>query len=114
MGADAFDGTHLYVPCASGIREVIINAAHRSMSLGWVGPATVNAGPPMVTAGSVWFVDWGAGKLYALNPRNGSMRRGFPISIGRTPHFAAPATALGLLLIGTNTGVLAFGGPHAA
>ena len=111
-GADAFDGTHLYVPCDAGIREVLIDTRHRSMSLGWTGPATTNAGPPMLAAGSLWSVDWGDAKLYALNPATGTARSGFPITIDTTPHFAAPSAALGLVLIDTNTGVTAFDGPN--
>jgi outer membrane protein assembly factor BamB len=110
-GADAFDGTHLYVPCDAGIQEVSIDTVHRSMSLGWTGPSTVSAGPPMLAAGSVWSVDWGNARLFALNPGTGAARSGFPINIASTPHFAAPSAALGLLLVGTNNGVSAFTGP---
>jgi outer membrane protein assembly factor BamB len=113
-GADAFDGTHLYVPCDAGIQEVNIDTVHRSMSLGWTGPSTSASGPPMLAAGSLWSVDWGNAKLYALNPTTGAARAGFPISIDSTPHFAAPSAALGLILIGTNTGVSAYAGPSGA
>jgi outer membrane protein assembly factor BamB len=110
-GADAFDGTHLYVPCEAGIQEVNIDTAHRSMSLGWTGPSTSASGPPMLAAGSLWSVDWASAKLYALDPSSGTARTGFPVSIDATPHFAAPSAALGLILVGTNAGVSAFAGP---
>jgi outer membrane protein assembly factor BamB len=108
-GADAFDGSHLFVPCDAGIREVNIDAVHRSMSLGWTGPSTGAAGPPVLAGGALWSVD--SGKLYALNAANGATMNGFPIAIGSTPHFASPSTALGLVLIGTMSGVRAFAGP---
>jgi hypothetical protein len=93
---------------------VNIDTTHRSMSLGWTGPSTSSSGPPMLAAGSLWSVDWGGAKLYALNPSTGTARSGFPISIDTTPHFAAPSAALGLILIGTNNGVSAFDGPSGA
>jgi outer membrane protein assembly factor BamB len=110
-GADAFDGHHLYVPCDAGIQEVNIDTVHRSMTLGWTGPSTASAGPPMLAGGALWSVDWGQAKLYALNPTTGATLAGFPTSIDATPHFAAPSSALGLILIGTNSGVTAFRGP---
>ncbi|HTD49310.1 MAG TPA: fibronectin type III domain-containing protein, partial [Acidimicrobiia bacterium] len=113
-GADAFDGTHLYVPCDAGIQEVNIDKAHRSMSLGWTGPATAGAGPPLLAGGALWSVDSGNGQLWALNPATGAADAGFPVSIESTPHFAAPSAALGLLLIGTDNGVLAFRGPSGS
>ncbi|HYL52688.1 MAG TPA: PQQ-binding-like beta-propeller repeat protein [Acidimicrobiia bacterium] len=108
-GADAFDGSHLFVPCDAGIQEVNIDTVHRSMSLGWTGPSTSAAGPPVLAGGALWYVD--SGNLYALNPASGATMSGFPISIGSTPHFASPSTALGLLLIGTRSGVSAYAGP---
>jgi len=110
-GADAFDGKHLYVPCDAGIQEVDINTARRSMSLGWTGPSTSATGPPILAGGALWSVDWGAAQLYALNPATGAELHGFPRAIDQTPHFAAPSAALGLILIGTDTGVIAFEGP---
>jgi hypothetical protein len=59
----------------------------------------------------LWSVDWGNALLYALNPATGTARTGFPIGIDATPHFAGPSAALGLLLIGTNSGVSAYRGP---
>ena len=110
-GADAFDGTHLYVPCDAGIQEVNIDKKHRLMSLGWTGPATAAAGPPLLAGGALWSVDSGNAQLYALDPNSGTARPGFPIRIDPTPHFAAPSAAFGLVLIGTDNGVSAFAGP---
>ncbi len=110
-GADAFDGSHLYVPCDAGIQEVNIDRVHRSMSLGWKGPGTAASGPPMLAGGTLWSLDWANGQLYALNPSTGATRSGFPIGIGSMPHFASPSAALGLLLVGTDSGVSAFDGP---
>ena len=111
-GADAFDGSHLYVPCDAGIREVNVDTVNRSMSLGWTGPSTSHAGPPILAGGALWSVDWGNARLYALSATTGATMSGFPIAIDPTPHFAGPSAALGLLLVGTNSGVSAFDGPN--
>jgi outer membrane protein assembly factor BamB len=109
-GADAFDGSHLYVPCDAGIQEVNIDVVHRSMSMGWAGPGTNAAGPPILAGGALWSVDTGSAQLYALDATTGATRAGFPIGIPTVPHFASPSAALGLLLIGTNSGVSAYAG----
>src|SRR5207302_297621 len=62
FGGTAFDGSRLYVPCQEHIREVNINAATRSMSLGWAGPPTISAGPPILAGGVLWSVDTGNAK----------------------------------------------------
>jgi outer membrane protein assembly factor BamB len=110
-GADAWDGSHLYVPCAEGIQQVNINVnAHpATMSLGWKGPAVGHAGAPTIADGKVWFVDFNSGTLYALDPANGHTL--FTEPLGGVPHFTSVTSALGLLLVGTNSGVTAFAGP---
>ena len=45
FGGTAFDGHHLYVPCQEHIKEINVDTVHRSVSLGWSGPATGSAGP---------------------------------------------------------------------
>ena len=69
-GADAWDGSHLYVPCNDGIQQVNVDVAHRSMSLGWKGPGE---GSPILAGGALWSIDWDSAQLYALEPRD---RRG--------------------------------------
>ena len=107
-GSDAWDGSHLYVPCNNGIQQVKVNLASRSLSLGWKGPGK---GSPLLAGGAVWSVDWTSNRLYALNRSTGAVLSGFPIAINSVPHFAAPSAALGLLLIGTQSGVSAYAGP---
>jgi len=109
FGGTAFDGKHLYVPCQEHIREVNINATARSMSLGWAGPTTSSAGPPILAGGVLWSIDTADAKLYALNPSTGKTMT--TMTLAGVPHFASPSAALGLLLIGTNTGVTALDGP---
>jgi polyvinyl alcohol dehydrogenase (cytochrome) len=109
LGGTAFDGHHLYVPCQEHIKEVNVDPVHRSVSLGWSGPSTSTAGPPIIAGGALWSVDWSNGTLYALNPATGATLR--TIALGVVPHFTSPSAALGLVVVGTNAGVTAFAGP---
>ena len=111
-GADAWDGTHLYVPCNDGIQQVTVDVVHRNMALGWRRPASGSAGSPMLAAGSLWYVDWGTSQLFALDPATGAVRSGFPVNVpAGVPHFASPSAALGLVLVDTFSGVSAYAGP---
>ncbi len=112
FGSDAFDGSHLFVPCVNHIQEVNIDATHRTMSLGWVGPGVGAAGSPIIAGGSLWTIDRASGTLYALNPATGAVRT--TIAVGPVAHFAAPAAALGLVLVPTLSGVSAYAGPAGA
>jgi hypothetical protein len=107
-GATAWDGSHLYVPCNNGIQQVNVDLAHRTMSLGWKGPGK---GSPILAGGALWTVDWDTSQLYALNRTTGAVFGGFPMQLAGVPHFAAPSAALGLILVGTHSGVSAFAGP---
>ncbi len=109
LGGTAFDGRHLYVPCEEHVQEVNVDAVHHSVSLGWSGPATGRAGPPILAGGALWSVDWSNGTLYELNPSTGAAIT--TIALGTVPHFTSPSAALGLVLVGTNAGVTAFAGP---
>ena len=108
-GADAFDGSHLFVPCQNHIQEVNVDLAHRTMSLGWVGPAAGAAGSPILAAGNLWTIDRTTGTLYALSPATGAVRATF--AVGAVAHFAAPAAALGLVVVPTLSGITALAGP---
>ena len=110
LGGTAFDGSHLFVPCQERVREVNIDAAHHSASLGWAGPTVATAGPPILAGGALWSVEWPGGTLYALSHTTGATLATF--ALGAVPHFASPSAALGLVLVGTDTGVTALAGPH--
>jgi outer membrane protein assembly factor BamB len=110
FGGTAFDGTHLYVPCSEHIQEVIVNATTHTMTLGWHGPATGAAGPPILAGGALWSVDRTTGTLDVLNPATGASIT--TVALDSVPHFTSPSAALGLVLIGTNSGVTALDGPN--
>ena len=96
----------LYVPCNEGIRAVDVNAGANL----WEQTTPVSAGPPVIAGGLVWTVAWTGGTLYGLDPTHGNIVA--QISVGSSvPHFASPTSALGLLIVGTDSGVVAFDGP---
>ena len=51
FGTNAFDGSHLFVPCSNHIQQVNVDVAHRTMSLGWIGPRIGAAGSPILAGG---------------------------------------------------------------
>jgi outer membrane protein assembly factor BamB len=110
FGGTAFDGTHIYVPCREHIQQVNINANAHSLALGWHGPATGAAGPPILASGVLWSVDTSNSTLFALNPATGATIT--TVALPSVPHFASPSAALGLVLVGTNAGVTALDGPN--
>ena len=106
-GGEAYDAaTHsVYVPCRSGgIQQVNIS----TFATGWQQGA-VNGGPILVD-GELWAAGYNNSELQQLNPVNGAVLQTLPISQG-LPTFASPSSADGLLLLGTNDGVVAFDGP---
>jgi len=105
-GGNAYDaalGT-LYVPCrGGGLQEVNLS----SDTLGW-HLGTVN-GAPILVGGALWALQYTSGLLQELNPATGAIEQQF--NVGSVPTFASPSAALGLLLIGTSSGVKAYHGP---
>ena len=111
-GADAWDGSHLYIPCNAGIVKVDIDTATRRATVdpAWSAPSGDSFGPPTLAGGLVWTTEWNTGVLYGLNPVTGATVVTEALGVGE-PHFATPTTALGLVLQGTASGVMAFDGP---
>ena len=106
-GGTAFDAAldALYVPCrGGGIQQVDL----RRNATGWRA-GTANSTPIMV-AGALWAVSYPSGRLQELDPNSGRVL--FTTGVGRTvPNFASPSAAHGLLLVPTDSGVVAFSGP---
>jgi polyvinyl alcohol dehydrogenase (cytochrome) len=104
-GASYDAGTNsIYVPCAGGgIQQVDLNTG----TAGWER-GSVN-GSPILVDGHLWAVRWSSGLIQELDPATGGVQQ--QISGATVPHFATPSAADGLLLIGTNAGIEAFGPP---
>ena len=106
FGGPSHVGTVAYLPCASGGTAAVDTAGDRLHVL-WRGPSGAD-GSPVVTGGTVWVPDVGAGRLYALSRADGSVQA--KVDVGaRLPHFASPTPSGDLVLLGTMSGVVAVG-----
>ncbi len=106
-GGEAYDAAtdSLYVPCRDGGIQQIRLA---SLSTGWrSGDANST---PILVDGALWAMSYPGGTLRALDPATGSLEQS--IGVGQSvPNFASPAAALGLILVGTDSGIVALDGP---
>jgi outer membrane protein assembly factor BamB len=103
FGGAAAAGSTLYVPCTDGLRQVRVGPGAR-LGLGWRAPAVVS-GSPVVGGHTVYSLDPAGGTLYALDADRGTVRASAPV--GQSSRFATPTLAGGLVLVGTQTGVVA-------
>jgi outer membrane protein assembly factor BamB len=103
-GGPAYDPAtgRAFVPCRGGGLQVVDLAQHR------LGPRL--AGPdsaPIVVGGTVWALDSGTDRLVSFDAASGARRQSVAVGAD-VPVFASPSAALGLLLVGTADGVVAF------
>jgi hypothetical protein len=103
-GGMAQDGSTIYVPCRTVIRQVTIGTDGK-LTVGWESKSNVGGGPAVIGGGAVWSANWYNGYLYALNPATGAALAS--ISVGALPHFASPTLWGGQVLLGTMSGVVA-------
>jgi len=103
FGGSAAVGSTLYVPCSDGLRQVRTGPGAR-LELGWRASGTVT-GSPVVGGHTVYSLDPAGGTLYALDADRGTVRTSTPV--GQTSRFATPTLAGGMVLVGTQTGVVA-------
>ncbi|MDQ6784451.1 MAG: PQQ-binding-like beta-propeller repeat protein [Actinomycetota bacterium] len=105
-GGAAFDVANdtIFVPCrGGGIQEV-------DLRHGRVGRKLPGAnGAPILVADHLWALDYPAGILHEYNAASGAPLQTVPVGV-TVPTFASPSAALGLLLVGTKDGVVAFRG----
>lgn len=94
----------LFVPCRDGGIQAVDLAGNQR------GPLLSGAnGAPIVVGGTVWAVQYPDGTLSQFDASTGARLQRVPVG-DTVPHFASPSTALWLLLVGTDTGVVAFRG----
>lgn len=105
-GGPAYDAStdRVFVPCkGGGIQEVDLGTRTLGPRL-----AGANSGPTLIGA-DLWAIDTPGGDLTEWDARTGAvlqtLRTGAPVA-----NFTTPASALGLLLVPTDTGVTAFSG----
>ena len=105
-GGPAYDATtnRVFVPCRSGGIQVV------DLGTGAVGPRLDGAnGAPILVGGDLWAAQYPEGTLTEYDAATGATLQ--TINVGSSvPTFTSPSTALGLLLVGTTSGVTAFDG----
>jgi outer membrane protein assembly factor BamB len=105
-GGPAYDATtnQIFVPCRSGGIQVV------DLDTGAVGSKLDGAnGAPILVGGDLWAAQYPEGTLIEYEAATGATLQ--TIDVGSSvPTFTSPSTALGLLLVGTTSGVTAFDG----
>ena len=105
FGGVAHDGDTLFVPCSNGIVQVIVSGD--TFNVGWTAPLST-PGPTIIAGGAVWTVATRDGDLIALDLASGKTITSE--SIGTVPsQFTSPAAGLGLIVVGSERKVSAFG-----
>lgn len=93
----------LYVPCRGGGVQIVVLTAGG----GRLGPRVSGAdSAPIVINSTVWALNHDTGVLYGYDGSTGRLTHRVPIH-SAVPIFTSPSTALGLLLVPTNTGLTA-------
>jgi outer membrane protein assembly factor BamB len=105
FGGAAVRGQALFVPCTSGLRQLIATSSGQ-LSLGWQAPYEVT-GSPVVGGNTVYSMYPSGGMLYALNAATGAVRA--TLAVGGTTRFATPALSGSTIFVGTWSGVVAVG-----
>jgi polyvinyl alcohol dehydrogenase (cytochrome) len=100
FGGSAQDGSTIYVPCRSSLRQMTVGA-DGSLHAGWTNSDAGDS--PVVGGGAVWSA--ASGRLYEIDPKTGATRAS--IATGTLPHFASPTLWNGLVFVGTMSGVFA-------
>jgi outer membrane protein assembly factor BamB len=102
FGQPAVSGTTVFLPCADGV--LALNTAGDRLAKVWTQRG--RAGPPILAAGAVWFID-GNGRLRALDPTNGQERFSADVG-GAVSRFVTPAAAGGRVYAPSGDKVTAF------
>jgi polyvinyl alcohol dehydrogenase (cytochrome) len=105
-GGPAFDAGRntMFVPCREGGIQQL------DLSDDTVGPKLAGANSaPIIVGGDLWAAQYPSGNLTEYDATTGATVQ--TLQAGAVPNFASPSAALGLLMIGTDTGVTAFDGP---
>jgi outer membrane protein assembly factor BamB len=102
-GGPAYDPAtgRVFVPCRGGGVQVVDVPGRR------LGPRLAGAdSAPVVVGGTVWALDTGSGRLVAFDAASGTRRQSVAVGAD-VPVFESPTAALGMLLVGTDDGVVA-------
>ncbi len=101
FGGAATNGTQIFVPCTSGLRQLSLSGG--KLALGWQAPGQIT-GSPVVGGQTVYSLS-SDGTLYALNSATGKIRA--TVGVGAVSRFATPTLYSSHVYIGTMDGVTA-------
>ena len=102
-GGPAYDAAtkQLFVPCRAGGIQVV-NLGSRTVGTRLSGADSA----PVVIGSRVWALDHASGTLYGYDAATGARQQ--KVAVGAdVPIFTSPSAGLGLLLVGTENGVVA-------
>ena len=99
-GGAATTGSQIFVPCTSGLRELLLNAQGQ-LTLGWQAPSQIT-GSPVIGGQTVYSLS-GDGTLYALDSATGKTRA--TVAVGQISRFATPTLFNNHVYVGTLSGV---------
>jgi outer membrane protein assembly factor BamB len=102
-GGTAWAPPMLFVPCRDGLVALRIEGSR--FSIAWRAAAV--DGSPIVTGNTVWALDLQQGVLHAYQTSDGRELGSAPT--GRAANFATPAAGNGLVVVGADGRVIAFG-----
>jgi polyvinyl alcohol dehydrogenase (cytochrome) len=112
-GGPAYDASlnRVFVPCrGGGIQQVELGATSGSGGgSARLGPLLAGANSaPILVGHRLWALQYPEGTLTEFDAKSDARIQSVPVG-ATVAHFASPAAALGLILVGTDTGVTAFG-----
>jgi polyvinyl alcohol dehydrogenase (cytochrome) len=109
-GGPAYDATtnRIYVPCEGGGIETV-DLTTRSAGPTFGGSSAGANGAPILIGDELWATNYHTGYLYEYGI-TGPMTARQTLAVGPMATFTSPSTALGLLLVPTDTGVIAYEG----
>ncbi len=101
FGGAATTGSQIFVPCTSGLRQLLLNSQGQ-LTLGWQAPSQVT-GSPVIGGQTVYSLS--GSTLYALDSSTGNTRA--TVAVGQVSRFATPTLYNNHVYIGTLNGVTA-------
>ena len=105
FGGSATNGSQIFVPCTSGLRQLTLNAQGKA-TLGWQALSQIT-GSPVIGGHTVYSLGTD-GTLYALDSASGNVRA--TVAVGQVSRFATPTLSGNSMYVGTLTGVVALAG----
>ena len=97
LGATTSSAPLVLVACEDGLVALRLGGGGQpTFSVAW-RDSTLIAGPAIVASGTLWAMDRDAGDVVALDVATGAMRT--RVHVGRTNHFATPASGGGQLYV---------------